>query len=75
MGLLNAGRSDFLPRVEGALVKQKQLEQEIDQLKLKLAQHAGNALADQVKTVKDFKVLIAEVPGVEAKALRELVER
>ncbi len=75
MSLLNAGRTDLLARIESAMQKQKQLEHEIDQLKSKLAQHAGNELAAHVKNVKDFQVLAAEVPGVDAKALRELVEQ
>jgi alanyl-tRNA synthetase len=54
--------------------KAKQLEKEIQQLKDKLASQASSNLIDQVKEINGVKVLIAQIEGVESKALRGMVD-
>jgi len=51
------------------------LEKELGRLKSKLAASQGDDLADQVVSVGDAKVLAARVDGVDAKSLRETMDR
>ncbi len=55
--------------------KTRQLEKEIEQLKSKLATTAGGDLAGQAQDVNGVKVLSAKLEGVDAKALRETLDR
>jgi alanyl-tRNA synthetase len=61
-------------KVEQLINKAKQQEKEINQLKQKLAAQAGSDLVSQAIDVKGIKVLIADLNGVESKALRGMMD-
>jgi alanyl-tRNA synthetase len=61
-------------RVTQALDKSKSLEKELEQLKAKLASAAGASLLDQVVQINGVKVLIANLPGADAKGFRTMVD-
>ncbi|WP_022950891.1 alanine--tRNA ligase [Leucothrix mucor] len=55
--------------------KSKQLEKELDQLKLRLASQAGNDLVSQAVDVNGIKVLAAHLEGADPKSLRDTVDQ
>lgn len=61
-------------RLSQLLTQQKSLEKELGQLKDKLASQAGSDLMSSVITIKDTRVLISELQGVEPKALRTMMD-
>ncbi|PCI60406.1 MAG: alanine--tRNA ligase [Gammaproteobacteria bacterium] len=61
-------------KVEQLLGRNKTLEKEISVLKQQLAAQAGSELISQTIKVNGIKVLIANLDGVEAKALRGMVD-
>ena len=70
-------KSDLAGIVSKAQLQQdsfKKLEKELIQLKQKLASSQGNDLLSQVKKVGDYNLLVANLPGVEAKALRGMLD-
>jgi len=67
---------DEAPRkVEQLAARVKGLEKELEQLRAKLAGGGSQDLAGQAKEVKGIKVLAARLDGMDAKALREAVDR
>ncbi|MEN3160041.1 alanine--tRNA ligase [Alkalimonas sp. NCh-2] len=76
-GVASAVKGDLFSiaeRVQQSLERSRQLEKDIEQLKQKLASHAGASLLDQVQLIAGNKVLITELPQVEAKALRTMLD-
>ncbi|MBI3576382.1 MAG: alanine--tRNA ligase [Gammaproteobacteria bacterium] len=73
--LVRAGRDDAARKVEQMLARVKQLEKEIEQLRGKLASGGTTDLASQVREVKGVKVLAVRLDGVDAKGLRETMDR
>lgn len=63
-----------LERIDGLLQQHKHLEKEVALLKQKLASQAGNDLMSSIVEIKSTKVLVSELDGVEAKALRGMVD-
>lgn len=61
-------------KVEQLISKGKQLEKEISQLKQQLAAKAGSDLVEQAIDINGVKVLIADLDGIESKALRGMVD-
>jgi len=61
-------------KVEQLIGRNKQLEREINALKQELAAQAGSDLISQAKEINGVNTLIAELDGVESKALRGLVD-
>lgn len=61
-------------RIDSLTQQQKSLEKEVAQLKQKLASQAGNDLISQIVEIKNTKVLVSELEGVEPKALRGMVD-
>ncbi|WP_433915362.1 alanine--tRNA ligase [Rheinheimera oceanensis] len=61
-------------RVQQTLERSKGLEKEIEQLKAKLASHAGASLLDQAQQVAGATVLVAQLPATEPKALRTMLD-
>ena len=61
-------------KIELLISKTKQQEKEINQLKQKLAAQAGSDLVNQTIDINGIKVLIADLNGVESKALRGMVD-
>jgi alanyl-tRNA synthetase len=73
--LLKAGRDDINVKLEQLLAKNRELEKELDRLKAKQAASAGSDLASQVVEIKGIKTLAAELPGADAKTLRETMDQ
>jgi len=61
-------------KVEQLLTRNKSLEKEVAALKQKLAAQAGSELLSQAFEIKGIKTLIANLEGVESKALRGMVD-
>ncbi|TYK65893.1 alanine--tRNA ligase [Colwellia echini] len=61
-------------KVEQLVSRTKQLEKEIAQLKQELAAQAGSDLVNNAIEINGIKVLIADLGGVESKALRGMVD-
>jgi len=61
-------------KVELLVSRSKQLEKEIGQLKQELAAQAGSDLINDAIEINGVKVLIADLGGVESKALRGMVD-
>jgi alanyl-tRNA synthetase len=61
-------------KVEQLLSRSKQLEKEIAALKQELAAQAGSDILGQSIDINGIKVLIADLDGVESKALRGMVD-
>jgi len=61
-------------RVTQALDKSKTLEKELEHAKAKMASAAGASLLDKVVQINGVKVLIADLPGADAKAFRTMVD-
>lgn len=61
-------------RVQQALERSKQLEKDIEQLKTKLASHAGASLLEQAQQVAGVTVLVTHLPETEPKALRTMLD-
>ena len=55
--------------------KYKTLEKELESLKGKLASTKGNELLDQAIDINGLKVLAAQIEGVDAKSLRETLDK
>jgi alanyl-tRNA synthetase len=73
-GLLKTDSASVIEKVKAALDKNKSLEKSLQQLNDKLSSQASADLASQAKEVNGVKVLVAEISGVEAKALRNTVD-
>lgn len=61
-------------RVVQMLEKSKTQEKELEQLKAKAASAAGASLIDKVIAINGIQVLIAELPGVDPKGFRTMVD-
>ena len=61
-------------KVEQLMTRSKQLEKEISTLKQELAAQAGSDLVSKAIDINGVKVLIADLDGVESKALRGMVD-
>jgi alanyl-tRNA synthetase len=61
-------------KVEQLVSRSKQLEKEVEQLKQELAAQAGSDLVNNTIEINGVKVLIADLGGVESKALRGMVD-
>ena len=72
--LVKADPNTLVARIQQALDKQKLQEKQLHDLQQQLSQQAGASLADQAVLIANTKVVVAELPGVEAKALRGMVD-
>ncbi len=73
--LVKGDRDNFPDKVRQLVERSRQLEKEIEQLKGRLASGQGADLLSQVVEVNGIKVLAARLDGVDAKTLREAVDR
>lgn len=73
--LLRGPRTEAAERVAQMLERSRQLERELAQLKAKLASASGDELADRAETIGSTKLLVAELPGVDAGGLRESMDK
>ena len=73
--LVKGDRDNFPDKVRQLVERTRQLEKEIEQLKGRLASGRGADLLSQVVEINGIKVLAARLDGVDAKTLREAVDR
>jgi alanyl-tRNA synthetase len=73
--MLRASPEEVPRKVEQLIQRLKGLERELDQLRGKLAAGGSKDLAAEAKEVKGIKVLAARLDGVDAKGLREAMDR
>ena len=73
--LLGGNPSDLGDKLRVLLDRQKKLERELEALKAKAASGATSDLSASAVDVGGFKVLAARVEGLDAKALRDALDR
>jgi alanyl-tRNA synthetase len=73
--LLGGNPADVADKLRGLLDRQKKLERELEGLKAKAAGAAAVDLAASAADVGGIRVLAARVEGLDAKALRDTVDR
>ena len=73
--LLRAGKDDVVAKTGALLERNKQLEKQLAQMSGKLAANRGDELVSQAETMGPAKVLAAQVDGVDAVALRDLLDQ
>ena len=74
-GLLGGTTGEVADKLRGLLDRQKRLEREIDAHKARAASGATADLAGQAVDVAGIKVLAARLEGLDAKALRDAMDR
>ncbi|MEO0614948.1 MAG: alanine--tRNA ligase [Pseudomonadota bacterium] len=74
-GLVRASRDEAVQKVGQVLARNKTLEKELAALKARLAQGGGNDLSEQARDVGDVRVLSARLDGIDAKSLRDAIDR
>jgi alanyl-tRNA synthetase len=72
--LVKSDVNNVTDKVVQLISRSKQQEKEISQLKQQLAAQAGSDLVSQAIDINGVKVLIADLKGVETKALRGMVD-
>lgn len=73
--LLRASPEEVPRKVEQLTQRLKGLEKELDQLRAKFATGGSKDLAAEAKEVKGIKVLAARLDGMDAKGLREALDK
>ncbi|KGM53747.1 alanyl-tRNA synthetase [Lysobacter arseniciresistens ZS79] len=73
--LLGGTASDVADKLRGLLDRQKKAERELDALKARAASGATSELSASAVDVGGIKVLAARVEGLDAKALRDALDR
>ena len=73
--ILRAGQDDVVQKTQQLLERNKQLEKQLAQASGKLAANRGEELTAQAKAIGPAKVLAAAVDGVDAAALRDLLDQ
>ncbi len=73
-GLVKTDVANVDSKVEQLITRSKALEKEISALKQELAAQAGSDLVSQAIEINGIKVLVADLDGVESKALRGMVD-
>ncbi|MCR4331625.1 MAG: DHHA1 domain-containing protein, partial [Sulfuricaulis sp.] len=73
--LVRGNRAEAAGKVEQLQGRIKSLEKELEQLRTKLATGGSKDLAAEAKEVKGIKVLAAQLDGMDAKGLREALDK
>jgi alanyl-tRNA synthetase len=73
-GMLNAGEDEIIAALERQFESIKQLEKQLEALKRKAAGSIASDLVEQARTVKDVRLIAAQVNGFDREALRQLVD-
>jgi alanyl-tRNA synthetase len=73
-GMLNAGEDELISALERQFEATKQLEKQLDALKRKAAGSLAGDLIEQARTVKNVRLIAAQVNGFDREALRQLVD-
>jgi alanyl-tRNA synthetase len=72
--LVRASEPDLIDHVEKLLAAERALARQVEQIKNKLAQSAGEDLERQARTVKGAKVLAARVDAMDRQQMRTLAD-
>jgi alanyl-tRNA synthetase len=73
-GMLNAGEDEIIAALERQFESTKQLEKQLEALKRKAAGSIASDLVEQARTLKDVRLIAAQVNGLDREALRQLVD-
>jgi len=73
--LFKSGREDLINKAKKNIEYTQQLEKQITQLQGRLAGAAITDLVQQAKEVAGIKLLAAEIDGLDAKSMRDMVDR
>jgi alanyl-tRNA synthetase len=73
-GMLNAGEDEIIAALERQFESTKQLEKQLEALKRKAAGSIASDLVEQARTVKDIRLIAAQINGFDREALRQLVD-
>ncbi|MFY4731352.1 alanine--tRNA ligase, partial [Nitrospira sp. BLG_2] len=73
--LLKTNRQNLISKLEQTFEEKRQLEKELQRLKSQLAGSKSSDLISQAVDIQGVKVLAAQIDGVDAKTLRELVDQ
>jgi alanyl-tRNA synthetase len=73
-GMLNAGEDEIIAALERQFESTKQLEKQLEALQRKAAGSIASDLVEQARTVKDVRLIAAQVNGFDREALRQLVD-
>ncbi|MDY7025998.1 MAG: alanine--tRNA ligase, partial [Pseudomonadota bacterium] len=65
----------LVEKVTSLLGQQKELQKQVEQLKMKLASGSSNDLMEQVQTVAGIQVLAARMDDLDAKSLRAVIDQ
>jgi len=74
-GLLKSAPDKAAEKVAQLLAKSRDLEKQLERLNAKLASSQGGELAGQAVEVAGAKVLAVKLQGIEAKALRDMLDQ
>jgi alanyl-tRNA synthetase len=74
-GILKGGLDDIEHKIQQILEKVKAQEKELSQLKTRLATQTGRDLTADAVEIKGIKVLATRVDGIDAKALRDTLDK
>ncbi len=74
-GLLKSAPDKAPEKLEQLLAKMRDLEKQLERLNAKLASSQGNDLLSQALDISGVRVLVTQLQGVEAKALREMLDQ
>ena len=72
--LLKADTNSLVEKIQQLQERNKRAEKELQLLKEKAAQQAGNDLAKQTQTINGVQVVLQKLDGIEAKSLRIMVD-
>jgi alanyl-tRNA synthetase len=72
---LQTGEADLLDKLDQVLQRQRELDKELERLRGKLANQAGDSLIGQAVEVAGVQVLATQVEAMDAKALRDLADQ
>lgn len=73
--LLKSDRSSLLKKADVLVSQNRQMNKEVEELRLKLANSSGSDLSESAVEVAGVKVLAKSLDGVDAKSLRDLVDQ
>jgi alanyl-tRNA synthetase len=73
-GMLNAGNDEIIAALERQFEATKQLEKQLEALKREAAGSRAGDLVEQARTVKNVRLIAAQVNGFDREALRQLVD-
>jgi alanyl-tRNA synthetase len=71
---LHVGEEDIVAALERLAQAQKQLEKQLEAVRRAAVTGKLDALLERVRTVKDVRVLVAEIEGADREGLRQMVD-